>query len=195
MSHQQLNFFEPIEDQIKPPNGNSRLIEYGIQNEASDFRVHVGYLTQYLYVFPTEAARRYLTTNHGIEVRAASQNGIVTAKGFPVPISHIEGLVDILIPMDIYLKYPILEKGMLTDTKGKLATSITVDMLERNLIPLPIQVDLTEDKALQISGTDIIIHSKLRLQVKCDFKAGHRKYHGTGNVFLQVEECNPYKRY
>lgn len=43
MNQQQLNFFEPVERQIKPANGNGKMVDYGIQNDSNDFRVHVGY--------------------------------------------------------------------------------------------------------------------------------------------------------
>lgn len=95
---------------------------------------------------------------------------------------------------DVYAKYRIA-RTMTTSTKGLLATNIVVALLRRNLIALPFSIDVTDDKALQISGTDILIHSKVRLQVKCDFNAGDRRLGGTGNLFLQTEECNPYRLY
>ena len=72
-----------------------------------------------------------------------------------------------------------------------LAVSIVAEMLKRQLIKLPVNIALIDDKNMQIRGTDILIQSKLCLQVKCDYLAGERQFGGTGNIFLQTAECNP----
>lgn len=189
----QLNFLEPMEDQLKPPNGNGRLVEYGIQNDGSDFRVHVGYKSQHIYVFATQAGREALEREKArLELKQGGQPGVNgnTYAGYPIPISAIYDIQSILVPIDIYLAYPIIKEEM-TSTKGVKAVGIVADMLKRQLIKLPVSVSLIDDKDMQIKGTDIIIQSKLCLQVKCDFLAGERQYGGTGNLFLQTAECNP----
>lgn len=193
MSQQQLNFFEPIENQVRPPNGNSKLVEYGIQNDASDFRVHVGYKAQHIYVFPTQAGREAIEREKNrLELKQGGQQGVngKTFAGYAVPISSIDDLQSILVPIDLYQKYPIYQE-MTTSLKGASAVSIVAEMLKRQLIKLPVNVSLIDDKDMQIRGTDILIQSKLCLQVKCDFLAGERQFGGTGNLFLQTAECNP----
>lgn len=193
MNQSQLNFFEPVEQQIKPANGNSHLIDWGIQNDASDFRVHVGYKAQHIYVYPTQAGRDVIEREGDrLELKEGGQRGVGTPtfQGYKAPISSIDGLQSILIPIDIYQKY-IIYREEETTTKGLKAVSIVVEMLKRQLIKLPIQYTLIDDKDMQIKGTDILIQSRLYLQVKCDFLAGEREFGGTGNLFLQIAECNP----
>ena len=191
----QLNFLEPMELQLIKDTGNKQLIEYGIQTENSDYRVHVGYKTQHIFVFPTKNGQKEVAKFNNQNKRPVSIDGkIVTAKGYPIPINLIDGMQSIFIPHDIYQKY-VIYPDMSTTTKGQLAVQITFDMLNQMLIPLPVNINIKNKKAIQIKGTDIIIDSKLRIQVKCDFNAGDKKYGGTGNVFLQTDECNPYKLY
>lgn len=192
----QLNMFEPLEEQIKPASGNHKLVDYGAQNETSDYRIHVAYNAMRVYVFPTESARSIISRNRqsGIEPKQVYTDQIITASGYTVAISHIAGLQEVIIPPDIWHKHPI-RKNMLTTTKGLLATEIVVDLLKRNMIPLPVKIDMADDKSIQISGTDILINSSLRLQVKCDLPGGDKRYGGTGNLFIQIAECNPYQRH
>lgn len=190
----QLSYLYPIDEQIKEPNGNKELIEYGVQNDGSDYRIHVGYKTQHIYVFPTGQGKEYISRQHGLELKNAYQDGMVTARGYAVPTSHLKDLREILIPPALYREYIILEK-MTTSDKGRLATCIALEMLKKNLVPLSVNVSITDDTTMQVNGTDILIDSKWKIQVKCDFNAGRRDLGGTGNVFLQIEECNPYRRH
>lgn len=172
---------------------NTAMVDYGIGNEGSHYRVHVGYKVQRVYVFPTEAGRRCLATGLYPE-KIVKTLGIETAKGYAVPTSHIADLHEVVIPLDIHQRYRI-EAQMATGMKGTLATGIVADMMRRSLIPLPVMVNFAEDKALQFSGTDIIVGSTLHVQVKLDYNAGDRRYGGSGNLFLQVAECNPFRQY
>jgi hypothetical protein len=175
------------------PTGNMSLKDYGIQSEASDFRAHVAYKAQRVYVFPTKNGLRSIETGNYKELTATQQD-IVTARGYAVPISHIDGLSEVLIPLDLHQKIKI-ENFMPSGEKGRRATWIVATMMKKSLIPLPVIVDFAEELALQISGTDIIVAAKLHVQVKCDYNGGDRRYGGTGNLFLQVAECNPFKQY
>ena len=192
---QQLNFLEPMELQLVKDIGNKQLIEYGIQTENSNYRAHVGYKTQHIFVFPTQNGQKEVAKYSNQSKRTVSIDGkIITAKGYPIPINSIDSMQSIFIPHDVYQKYAIYP-DMSTTTKGQLAVQIIFEMLNRMLIPLPVNINIKNKKAIQIKGTDIIISSKLRIQVKCDFNAGDKKFGGTGNVFLQTDECNPYKLY
>ncbi len=186
----------PIGEQTKLEIGNKKPIDYGIHNDHSDYQARVGYLTQYIYLFPTESGRLWLEENKEVEIKTASQEGTtrVTGWGFPAPISNINGLIDILIPISIYKEFPI-HRNTSTSIKGKMAVSIVSAMLEAGLIPLPLASREISDFNLQILGHDIIVNTDLKIQVKCDFIAGHKQKGGSGNIFLQIAECNPFKRY
>jgi len=177
------------------PDGNRELVDYGIGNDKSDFRIHVGYKTQHIFVFPTEEGRKALEETSGIRLKNIQIGKITTAQGYPVPISSIKDIQEILIPIDIYKKYQIHQKNDDTSIKGIKAIEISVEMLKRGLIKLPLNISTIGEKDLQIKGQDIIVCSKVIIQVKCDFLAGNKNYGGTGNIFLQIKECNPYKKY
>lgn len=198
MKSRQLNFDEPIEKQIKLPLGNKKLVNYGILQEQSDYRAHVGYLVHKVYIFPTESGRKAVeeAKRTGINIFTATQLGMdkPTAEGYAIPTSRIEGLQEKEIPYDLWNKHKI-HREALEEIKGMCAAQIVYDMLKRGLIPLPVNVDLNNNVILQIKGTDIIINSRLKIQVKCDYKAGDINAGGTGNLFLQTKESNPYQRY
>lgn len=194
-SFQQLDFFDPLDLQLKEADGNRHLVQYGILQEASDYRVHIGYKTQFLFIFLTEAGRqavRLAEFRNWKPLPASVDGRITTAMGYAIPMGMIEDLKEILIPLDIHRRYTIHEFES-TTTKGQKAVQITVEMLKAELIPIPVKINTNSDESVQIEGTDIIINSFLRLQVKCDYKAGDKRRGGTGNLFLQTEECNPYK--
>lgn len=196
MNGQQLTFLEDVEDQIKQAIGNRNLIMYGIQNEVSDFRAHVTYPAMRTYVFPTAKAKAVIDQAefHQLRLRTVTTDGIETAQGYAVPISYIDGIQEVVIPPDIWQRYRIHDKDE-TSIKGQLATSIVVELLQRDKIPLPVRWNHADSKALDIAGTDIVINASLHLQVKCDMRGGDKSYGGTGNLFIQIAECNPYKRY
>ena len=182
-----------IFDETSQAARNTTLLSYGIHTEASDYRAHVAYKAQRVYVFPTKNGLRAVETGGYKELTVKTSN-IETAKGYAVPISHIDGLSEVLIPLDMHQQFKI-ESYMATGQKGRLATFIVASMMKKSLIPLPVIVDYAEERALQISGTDIIVGASLHVQVKLDYYAGDRRYGGTGNLFLQVAECNPFRQY
>lgn len=197
----QLNLYESNEDATLP-RGNRQMVAYGIQNEASDYRVHVGFKAQRVYVFPTASGRKALhrvTEGRGaakaVRVKdEATGEWIETAHGYPVPLSYIEHLSEVIIPQDVYNANRI-HTEMTTSEKGLRAAAVVYEMLQRDLIPLPVLIDHADSKALQVSGTDFLINASLRMQVKCDYRGGSVGHGGSGNLFLQIAECNPYKRH
>jgi hypothetical protein len=190
--------WDQIEDQIgTKAKGNTKLVDHGIQNEESDFRVHVCHLVQHIYIFPTISGKKAVdeAKANGEKLRQATQRGVgglVTSNGYAIATSRIDEIREILIPLDIHSKYAI-SKYDSTSIKGGKALSIVVSMIKRNMIPLPLNVGVVTDKDLQIKGGDITIHSKLTLQVKCDYKGGSKKHNrrATGNLYLEIAECNP----
>ena len=62
-------------------------------------------------------------------------------------------------------------------------------MLKKNLIPVAFHIQEVTDRTMQISGTDILVSARYKIQVKCDWRVGD-----TGNIYLQTQERNPLKR-
>ena len=154
----QLNIFEPIEEQIKPPSGNKALYQYGIDGEASDFRAHVTYPIMRVYIFPTAPMVRLIAQPErlNLTLKSVYTSGIETAKGYLVPLSYIEGIHEVVIPPDIWNARHI-DKDMLTSTKGLVATAIVVELLYRDMIPLPVSLNLADSKALQVSDRKSVV--------------------------------------
>lgn len=173
--------------------GNTTLVGYGIQNEQSDIRAHVSVSTRRVYVFDTSTGRELAESGQYPEGTAYTGR-IITGVGALVPPRDIEGLKAIPIPDDIWVKYEI-SKFDNTGIKGNKAVMIVSDMLKCGLISIGLRVDQITDETLQIEGLDIIVTAKVRIQVKCDYRAGPREWGGTGNLFLQVAECNPLGAY
>lgn len=139
-----------------------------------------------------EAGRAAISRHEYAKKSVKLDGKITTAQGYAIPVGMIDGIQQILIPKAIHDRYRIIE-SMTTTTKGMFAVNIVVLMLKGLLIPLPVNIDISDDRSVQVSGTDIIVSSLVRIQVKCDYRAGDRKLGGTGNLFLQTAECNPYK--
>jgi len=169
--------------------GNTRLVEYGIQNEKSDIRVHVGVVTRRAYVYDTDSGQAAVATGKYREANAYTGR-IITGVGCLVPPREIEGCKVIPIPSALLERICFDEKDS-TTTKGQKAVEAVKHMLEIGSIPIALTVDEIADKGMQIDGLDIAVGSKVKIQVKCDWKCGPRAWGGTGNLFLQVAECNP----
>lgn len=165
------------------------LFDYGIHNEASDIRVHVGMVVKKVYVFPTIDGKRVFT-KYKTEKRGslpAFQPGVTgaTAWGFAVPWEEIPNIR--AIPFEPVEWLPTLS----TTDKGKLAVAVVSTLLKKGNFPLWIEGLECEDRELNISGTDITVKGRWKIQVKCDARCGHRELGGTGNLYLQEYEANP----
>jgi len=201
-SNAQMSLLYDEKDQRNYIHGNTKLVDYGLQNEESDYRAHVGYKTQHVFVFPTKPTQHLLqeierTSKYkAVPVFSYSAHGetIQTARGYPIPLSDLPSLQEILIPIDLYRKYEISPKDP-TKISGQKAVLIVFEMIRRHLVLLPLEVQEVVSKSLQIKGQDIVISMNCRMQVKCDFRAGRKERGGTGNVFLQTAECNPFRSF
>jgi hypothetical protein len=174
-----------------------RLIEYGIQLERSDVRVHVSPATRRLFVFQTAAAQKLLEERGGeFKKREAYQPDVeyATAKGWLVPCSQMPTLRTVAItPDDWWSKFKPEHK---TSTKGQEAARLVERALREGRIPLPyILIIEPKDVKVQRSGADILVWGHHRIQVKCDWLAGPVELGGSGNLFLQYSELNPRKRH
>jgi hypothetical protein len=122
--------------------------------------------------------------------RPVSVKKKIRAIGYPIPPSQIVGHRKISVPKDILDRVDLRETDD-TSTKGDKAILVAKEMIERGLVlngEGRRKVEIVTDKRRQIQGKDLIVDEKWSIQVKCDWKAGPK---GTGNLFLQIAECNP----
>lgn len=169
---------------------NFGLVDYGIMQEASDIRAHVGVLAGVVYVFKTEDARNALNANT-YQIKPAFQPGVMhaTAEGVPMPVGRIQH-----VPVNA--KSLIAKANFLpsdsTSVKGAKAVWVVTSLLRAGWFPmLGVSASEEADTRIQISGIDVIVTGRWRIQVKCDWKAGIGPG-CTGNVYLQLRERNPF---
>lgn len=178
---------------------NTTLVDYGIQNEKSHLRAHVCPLVRRVYIYQTK---------HGLKAIAGHkcvfgyQDGvnIPTSRGYLVPPFDIEKCVSISFSTRAWRAVNFSDKDDTTE-KGAKATMLVLAMIKNGLFPLPALAEEITDYDLQINGQDIIISSSaieqndIVIQVKCDYNGGEKSLGGTGNLFLQTQECNPLGKY
>lgn len=176
--------------------GNTSLVDYGILNEQSDLRAHVCVLARRVYVYETRAGRA-LVASQPDKYRHVPvwTQGIKTATGYLVPPGDIPGCRSVEVPA-AWLSHPMLkiDAADSTGVKGDRAALIVKGLVITNRLPMFAgKADLIEDHVLQVKGVDITV--TINIQVKCDFRGGPKELGGTGNLFLQVSECNPFKQF
>lgn len=170
-----------------------QLFDYGIHNEASNIRAHVGVLAKTLFVFPTIEAVRVM---HKFRTVKAFQPGcdFPTAEGKLAPPNEIPNLR--AIPFHSR-RCEGFEENLSTSEKGDRAVQIVSDCLKCGRFPLWLEGEFVHEKEIQITGTDLVVVGRWKIEVKCDFKASVKKGEPhercTGHLFLQTAECNPKK--
>ena len=164
------------------------LVEYGIQTEKTDYRAHVCFVDQGVYLYRTDEALELLSTCE-YPIKEAHQTGVdhATARGYIVPIPDIPNIRRFEIPSEWLAKFPV-SKDSDTSAKGKAALQIVKAMLKRGKIAFSMSSNDIQDKKLQIEGADIIIDCHIRIQVKCDWPGG---LSCSGSLYIQTHECNP----
>lgn len=125
--------------------------------------------------------------------RPTITNGIVTADGYLVPPSKIPNCRRIVVPAEVW-DYIAFKQEQSTSIKGQKAMSIVKWLLKKGLFPLWATPTVIDDLDIQYEGTDIIVKMMARIQVKCDFAGGEGRG-CTGNLYLQVAECNPHREF
>jgi hypothetical protein len=178
--------------------GNTELVDYGIQNEQSDIRVHVCPKARRVYVFPTECGVEAVRSGQYRLVEGRQKGvDVPTSMGYLVPPLEIEGCAAICLRDVTWADLDFTDTDTL-EQKGRKATRLVKGMLRKRRLPIPMEgevraTDITEER----QGQDIILTVKrsgalksLRIQVKCDYPGGEGEG-CTGNLFLQVQECNP----
>jgi len=153
--------------------GNTKLVDYGIQNENSHIRAHVCPKVQRVYVFPTTNGVTAVGSGK-YRTKPASQEGYdgVTGIGHLVPPFDIEGCVSVSINDNVWtaLEFDKREKP---PVKGRKAVRLVVGMLKRGLFPFPVVAEEIRDEDLQIKGADVIVKAGIIakegtiIQVKC----------------------------
>lgn len=175
--------------------GNTRLIDHGIQNEDSHLRAHVCPMPQKVYVYPTQCGLNAISTGR-YRLAAAHQPGVqvATAMGYLVPPFDIERCAGVSLRPAVWAAIQWKERS--TYWKGRQATVLVMGMLKNGLFPIPALGTEITDRDLQIEGTDIIVRAgairqqDIVIQVKCDLPGGEPP--GSGSLYLQTQECNPF---
>jgi len=165
-----------------------RLYNYGIQTEDSDIRAHVSVSNKTVYVFPTIEGKRAIQKYKPRSVNGF-QPGIksATSKGWLVKPSQIKQIR--ALQFYSWKLWDLFSESLTTSQKGELAVQCVEDLLTLGRFPLWIIARESDDKTIQIKGTDIVVCCNKKIQVKCDYRVGE-----TGNLFLQEAERNPFKR-
>jgi len=156
-----------------------------------------------VYVFPTERGLKAISSGRYPFVNGY-QDGIktATAGGYLVPPFDIELCVGIALRPTVWsaLSWSDAKDADALRWKGKQATALVMGMLKRGLFPIQALGTEIDDADLQIDGTDIVVKAgairqqDIIIQVKCDLPGGE-KPGGSGNLYLQTEECNPFQVY
>jgi len=187
---------------------NSRLVNYGIHTEKSDWRIHVCVLARRVYAFPREAAlpavrRRALKGQDGHkQIFTPTIDGpIMTATGYAIPVTEIDPIYGITVPPGwLGDEFPqrariTIHKQMDTAVKGQKAERLVRNMWNHGYLNFlrPLSIQEVRSLGQQISGIDLKIVMP-SLQIKCDFRGGEGQ-NCTGNLFIQLSECNPFERH
>lgn len=173
--------------------GNTTLIDYGIQNEESDIRIHVCPQVRRVYVYPTQYGIQAIESGQYHQVPGYQKDiEVPTSMGYLVPPLDIERCVSLELKDKTWEHMGFSANDSLKQ-KGDKAERLVRGMLKNGMLPLPMKGQQITDADIQKRGQDILVIEKdgIRIQVKCDFKGGEKKLGGTGNLFLQVQECNP----
>jgi hypothetical protein len=175
----------------------TKLADYGIQNEESDIRAHVCFIARRIYIYATKNGLDAINTGR-YQKRPAftyvNNHKIKTADGYIVPYQHIENCRSIQLPDIVWNTFGAAIEDSTTD-KGRQAANIVAWSLENGYFPIRMKYKIIIDDVMQNNGIDIVAKGEARIQVKCDYRGGSKQYGGTGNLYLQVAERNPLKQY
>ncbi len=173
---------------------NTELIDYGILEERSDIRAHVSPQTRRFYVFRT-ASMVELISREKYVPKPAYQTGYdsPTAMGYLVPVEDIPDLR--VLQWRSTSWWLNFKESDSTSKKGAMAVWVVRELMRLGRFPLWFDGEEITDMRIDIQGTDIIVAGKWRVQVKCDWKAGVRKDGGSGNLYIQIQEANPFRLY
>lgn len=175
---------------IKYECPHSWLYEYGIFQENSDIRAHVGPLSKTVYVFRTKDMMNEILTRR-YECKSAMQRGVDYITGWgPVVPCDLKFVRRILWHNVAWWTW--FRQGAGETEKGNVAVKVISELMRIGRFPFWVLPEEVTDIKLDVDGTDIIVSGKWHTQVKCDFPAGPKSIDGCyGNLFIQTHECNP----
>lgn len=170
--------------------------KYGIEQEETHVRVHVCTHVQRVYCYPTANGVDAINTGKYREAGATQPgaNGAITGKGYLVPPFDIQGCMESKFDESVWQWADIPARGS-TSLKGQRAAKLVKNLIKYGMLPLPSISEEVDDKDMQIKGCDILVKRELAnvlVQVKCDYSGGDKALGGTGNLFLQTWEINPF---
>lgn len=183
--------------------GATSLVDYGIQTEESDLRVHVCVNAARAYVYPTRYGIEAIRSGK-YPLKGAAQPGVNydTAAGYLVPPHEIYGCLPVRIEWALQ-QVGDFSYSLSTSEKGNKAVQVVSLLLSKGFFPMWAAPDVVNDLDLQFKGTDILVRQTVRIQVKCDYEGGAPRRlpwgpkgtNVTGNLYLQVAESNPLRHY
>lgn len=163
------------------------LVDYGIQNEKSDFRVHVCVKSRQVWFYPTSCGVLAMY-DYPIGIKK-NGNGIITGKGHLVPPRCIEHSRLLASDPRWFGSFSQWQFDDNESFKGSKAVELVKNVIKHGKFPFSVEGwNNVEDLNLQIEGVDLLVMGDRRVQVKCDWNGGDRP--GTGNLFLQIAELN-----
>ena len=168
------------------------LVEYGIQKEQSDIRVHVGFESEYIAIFETEKARQAIK-EYDPYIAPTYVNGVKTAEGWLVRPEQIEGMKKFKMP-DIRKRFGFDKAGKSTSKKGQCAVDVVRYIVEQGKFPYDVvHFEETPELEYQYKGIDGILTTKsgrkLFVEIKADGK-GCAPF-----LYVQKSESNAQKQY
>lgn len=171
------------------------LFDYGIHNEASNIRAHVAPLSCCVFVFPRVSALKAIQKHKPKTVKAWQPGfDFPTAEGYLINPSQIPYIRTIKIDPT---RFEGFSEELTTTEKGDKAVYIVEQMLKAGKFPLWLEGEFVNDQSIQVTGTDVTVSGRWKIEVKCDYRASHTKGEPnprcTGNLFLQIAEVNPGK--
>lgn len=178
---------------MPPMIGNRTLVEHGILNEESDYRVHVCVDVRRIYVFPTKAGADAVRSGRYRE-RSVYDERVETARGFLVPPLEIADVDEIILPDDV-VEMVGFSRSDSTPDKGRKAERAFSICMERGLVRLPVRQAPVRDRETQLRGLDVVVSMGWAIEVKCDYYGGPRELGGSGSLYLQTHECNPRRQF
>jgi len=172
------------------------MIQYGILEEKSDYRIHVCPLDKKIYIFKTSIVRDMV--KDAIQTKKyrfvpARCEGELSGWGYIIPPTDILGIRFAEIkPTELTTKTTKTTRA--TSEDGDRAVALTIEAIKNDELPyitcITEPIVVTEKKK-QIDGVDIIVtdvfEGILDLQVKWDGPGG---ICGTGNLYIQTHEVN-----
>lgn len=165
---------------------------YGITEEQSDIRAHVSLPGRRAIIYRTADMVALVSARQYREATATQPNvDYETAKGWLVPLDDIQPQCVLKSTVFPWAKWN--HDAMDCGQKGDMAVLCVRSAIISNKFPLWVCGHVTEDKELDIRGTDIIVVARRRIQVKYDAPSYPKEEGGSGNLFIQTHECNPLK--